>query len=467
MKKAIALILTLCTLLCTLTACHSCRSKYLPEDTDTDTLPESETEEDAGGGVLADYAYGTNPYAGMSQQELVDLFWENYNQRANNLQNTPFYHVLDTAKGGLAYSKLTGEFVTLCKDPLCDHRTCIFHDGCFDYAHAFSKDRIYFITKNNPYEPEEKYILYSFTYTFDDPRIEYTWPTTDRIEHIFYDDYNGGTIFYQSAYRENKATTQQVYALDLTTLKVSLLDWPYKAKPGELFYLYMVQNGKLYYNTRREDDIHCYNLSTGEDKCLVHTSILRPEDGETSADLQWVEPDERFIHISTTVQNGQRITTTYWRYDTETGERTEEKTYSFNCSGYEIYFVDHTTEAYKDDPFYDYYVFDRETDDLFTGKDCKFGGEVFIASSDGSQDECCMRLSTDGIPENFSDLYSDGKCLFIRYMNYKTWTNEYNILKDPFENWYLNHGYMIVDPLTQVVRGAGSAHDIEWYPDRH
>ena len=112
MKKVIALILTFCTLLCTLTACHSCRSNYLPKDTDTEADTSTGNAENIG---VSRYVHGENPYAGMTAEELKDLY---FSTESNSSFATPYYFLLEPyALGVTVFSKLTGEIVTLCKDP--------------------------------------------------------------------------------------------------------------------------------------------------------------------------------------------------------------------------------------------------------------------------------------------------------------------------------------------------------------
>ena len=73
-----------------------------------------------------------NPYEGWTAEELYASFMADREKSGiNNVNgrfgNTPYYVILDVQYGGYMFSKLTGQVVQICKDPLCDHKTCIFN----------------------------------------------------------------------------------------------------------------------------------------------------------------------------------------------------------------------------------------------------------------------------------------------------------------------------------------------------
>ena len=72
-----------------------------------------------------------NPYEGMTAEELYASFEQDrersvVNGLMLNAHNTPYYILLDIRKGGKMFSKLTGQVMSICKDPLCQHTDCIF-----------------------------------------------------------------------------------------------------------------------------------------------------------------------------------------------------------------------------------------------------------------------------------------------------------------------------------------------------
>ena len=72
-----------------------------------------------------------NPYEGWTAEELYASFMkeearsETY-ESAYYFYNTPYYVLFDVQYGGQMFSKLTGQVIQICKDPICDHESCIF-----------------------------------------------------------------------------------------------------------------------------------------------------------------------------------------------------------------------------------------------------------------------------------------------------------------------------------------------------
>ena len=258
MKKVIALILTLCTLLCTLTACHSRRNKYGTEDTDTG-ITEAETDEPFDPYVA--HIYGENPYAGMTKSDLEKLYWDYATTETNDSNyNTPYYFVLNCQSGGQAFNKMTGEVVQLCKDPLCDHKECVYSENVTIRTTTVTKDAIYFLLKD---VVVGKANLYTADYNFDNVKKLYTWTLSDAPQTIYgYDD----KLYYSAPYRDNKETTERVYVFDCAEKKVSLLDVDSDVK-NESFII--MSDHYIYYMTYNEtnqgDYVRRYDLLTGED----------------------------------------------------------------------------------------------------------------------------------------------------------------------------------------------------------
>ncbi|MBQ5886668.1 MAG: hypothetical protein IIW82_03345, partial [Clostridia bacterium] len=166
MKNNRILIAILATLLMasTLASC-SCRDQFRPPETDaptgeqttvagqpgvnnptdtnpTETTPNSGTVTDPttppdipiGDPSTGDAENGKitgNPYEGWTAEELYASFMEDqersvYNNINESYGNTPYYVILDARDGGHMFSKLTGQVVMICKDPICDHESCIF-----------------------------------------------------------------------------------------------------------------------------------------------------------------------------------------------------------------------------------------------------------------------------------------------------------------------------------------------------
>ena len=474
MKKAIALILTLCTLVCTLTACHSCRSNYLPKDTDTSPdgtetsenmkvpgiYPEDEDD------VFIEHVWGTNPYEGMTPAELVDLYndWYMPNYSGSNTANTPYYYIINSGYPGCrAFSKLTGEFCNLCKDPLCTHEKCIF---CEDNSivciiTAPDTDTLFMLIHNGS---SDKVTLYSFTYQMDNAKALYTWSNyTDAPQRLYYYDH---CLYYSGSYRHNNETVNKVYVMNLNTLEVSLLEGEDENK----FRRMNLINGQyLYYTPENDSSLRRYDLKTGEDICVIPESIVLTEKGESGFDLIDVAPDNKMCRIQMWSNEGNHGSVkTNW-YNMETGERTPGGD-GFVCGEKTVFYKNHLSKDYQDDLFYMYY----RNNEVVGGKENIPGGEIWVASKYGREEERLAYISTDGIPEQMdvgtNSFQTDGKCLYVFYSSYKGYLNEYNTIQINLEGEKNSiepvGGFMILDVENCKTYCFGAPFDIAWYPDR-
>ena len=131
-----------------------------------------------------------NPYAGMSKDDLLALYQqtsESATYSSDLAYNTPYYYIIrsDTFQpGGRAYSKLTGKYVTLCKELGCRHDDCMFSGTPSGYF--LIGDRIYLGIRNGF---DNWFRLYSFNYMFDDAELIYEWNGDDYPES--FSVYNG------------------------------------------------------------------------------------------------------------------------------------------------------------------------------------------------------------------------------------------------------------------------------------
>ena len=187
MKRIIAILLTILTVTAVFASC-SRRDQFRPDETDAPTgeqttmagqpdvsdpiesqpsggdttdkdtepiAPDETSPSDSihipnpNDGIFEAVKTVANPYEGMTAEELYASF-EQDRQRSVvnglmlNAHNTPYYILLDARKGGKMYSKLTGQVMTICKDPLCQHTDCIF--GTYTASAGdvqVSGDRIY------------------------------------------------------------------------------------------------------------------------------------------------------------------------------------------------------------------------------------------------------------------------------------------------------------------------------------
>ena len=157
MKKRIAIVLAVLSIFTVLASCNR-RDQYRdPVGTDTNTEKTSNTEKPSPttnavgpGNVIDPSPMGVgSPYANMNTNDLEQLYYNSsFTMMSSDfVYNTPYYYIFSRGNsndGGVAYSKLTGNMVTLCKELACSHNDCIF-SGRIDECIVLDES-IYYIT---------------------------------------------------------------------------------------------------------------------------------------------------------------------------------------------------------------------------------------------------------------------------------------------------------------------------------
>lgn len=428
----------------------------------TEIVTESMTSPHSG--HTDDPAAGGNPYAGMTTDELIDLYYDNYRNAAfeeQSSRNTPFYYILDIASGGRAYSKLTGEVVTLCKDPLCDHSGCCFRGDTTIEQTLCADGRVYMMVKRYSYSLEvpmsETFILYSFDYTMNDVKLIGTWVGEDAPAMLsFYD----GNLYYAGYYRRDGETERRVFILDPATGKSSLFEPPEENKYGS----YRTVSGQyLYYQDMYNASIWRHDLVTGEDKCVVPDTVMDPENGDWTMAFDFATPDGKTVAMMI-LSNGYNSQRFIW-VNTETSE--VEARYSGRvCGEYQLAFKNHTGDDFKDDPFYDYYNWDPAKEPF--GHANKVGGDLWLLAPGSDTEERFLHVSCDGVPDDlgFTGMYagSDGRCWYMTYATYQNYQNEYH--PTPGKAGEVTDGLMLLDMWEMKEYHYGADHDVVWFPDR-
>ena len=465
MKKTIALILTLCTLLCTLTACKSRRSKYLPKDTGTET---DTSTGDVGDAKVSRYIHGDNPYAGMTAEELKDLY---FSTESNSSFATPYYFLLEPyALGVTVFSKLTGEIMTLCKDPLCDHKNCTFSKPI--YGLTVTEDRIITVQSSNGVTE-----MYSYDYNFNDAKKLMTWSSAEDgpLDYLLY--YWEGKLYYQLHYRMNGETVERTCVFDL---KSNTQSWLEPEETMHISHMWEVYDGYLYYWRTGSASTWRYDLKTGEDICvLVAEDILNYEEGDLGVLFQGVE--DGVLHITITYRNGDTNGFRPYFYYIDTKElKPVYSSTQYRIGENVIAIRDHIhDESFRDDPFYDLYTNTFVTNPL--GRhDSKYGGDLYYSPVGQTNAEPLVRIHLDGIPVSIesntgrSYIGCDGKCMYVRIATYMNYKNQYNpdwnkeSVKDlsPDELLYLHSGWLVIDVENQkALTICQDDVEYEWYPE--
>ena len=373
-----------------------------------------------------------NPYEGWTAEELYASF-EQDRQRSVvnglmlNAHNTPYYILLDARKGGKMYSKLTGQVMTICKDPLCQHTDCIF--GTYTASAGdvqVSGDRIYiWLARTNNGMCT---VLYSFDLLMDNPREEFVWAN----EFLGADTafYHEGKVYYSTRVQQGGMNVSTVYVANLE------LDTTQRLWDDERAIAGLTLVGEdLWYTSGRDGSLHCYSLATGEDTCVLSAEHLNPEEGHLRFSYLGKEGD--LLYVSR--QDVQNFTN-YMVYDMAQ-KVLKETNVSYLYDGNAFAVLDHRQESFAEDPHYAYY---QESSNYL-------GGDFYLCSEDGKPIHL-FRLATDGIPDQFTQfLLLDGHYVLFTYQTYKDYQNSYN---PSIPEWERSIRFCFVDLYT------GQAYDM-------
>ena len=179
-------------------------------------------------------------YEGMSEEDYVELYnsVQVTDKTSSSILNTPYYYIFTdgNVKGGQAFNKLTNSFENLCKDPFCDHTSCIFSEGMNYFTEEFIVygDRIYVLVSAIPNSDSSKqYYLYSMDLLLQDLTLVYKFPITVEDQYVdgeatfihgiqdlfFYDSAVYCYDFYVDA---DDMISPTIYKLDLNTKKYGI-----------------------------------------------------------------------------------------------------------------------------------------------------------------------------------------------------------------------------------------------------
>ena len=383
-----------------------------------------------------------NPYEGWTAEELYASFMEDQARSSvgNNTNgvfgNTPYYVILDVQYGGAMFSKLTGQVVKICKDPLCDHEACIFSNVTLMMRSACQviNDRIYLtLDKAN-----DKTVMYSFDLLMNDAEVVYEWNGADQPTKVYvYQNkiyYNANMKFDDGQY--DRVT--MVYDMKEKTT------CPLREKPVHLITWH--QGSYEWYTNKENGTLGRYNLDTGEDEIILDESWLNREAGEI--DIRFAGVSDQTVYVW---KNINHIFSNWLKYDMSTGEMHDMGSPTLLIYDENIYTrINHYVEENKNDPHYDYYqTYNNNTSSNGT----KWGGKLYRYNAQTGEYEILLQLCTDGIPDNLEQiLIMDGKYALIQYQTYKDFTNVYNT---NIPEWANSRRYVVVNLETGTVYELG------------
>ena len=460
-NRIITVILAALMLASALASC-SRRDQFRPPETDTPTGEQTTVAGQAGdtpSGSTTDSSVQDppenapiqgegNPYANSTKEELMSMYESASEWSLGGGFNTPYYVIYDNVihNGGQAFSRLTGQTVTLCQDALCTHETCVFKKNSCIEALTVTDDRIYMVISETIAGGEvlqQRICLYSFDLTFRDPMLIRDWGTSgDGPQNNILLGYNGKILYVDNYYRDGKAVST-TYVLDPET-KTSELLWG-----EELFAtVWDMEGDYIYYQDTQRRTVSRYHMVEMTHETVL-PDMLDPERGDILCTLSDVVGDRLICSMISIVETYSFI------YNMATKEiEATIKTGGTLCGDWVFYFKDHTDETYKDDPFYDYYL--RQAGETFGQKNVS-GGEIWVQPY-GGEESRLVYLTTDDIPDNITKICGfDGRFLYIRVHRYLDYQNELNPNFNPFNT---NEYIACIDTQTgtayKLLEGYGS-----------
>ena len=441
MKKSIAIVLSVLSILTVLASCNR-RDQYRdpvgtdpnaettspttnavtdqpnnPDET-TGQEPESGTTPVNPGNPPSQEGTG-NPYAGMSKDDLLALYQQT-SERAtlssDMVINTPYYYLFcrDTyGTGGKAYSKLTGKVVTLCKEIGCKHDDNCIYTGNIEEC-VIIGDRVYLGIQNNF---SKLFRLYSFNFLLDDAKLIYEWGSNEAPCDF-------------SAIGEKIYMVGQVLTSDGTVkYPLFVLDLNHKSYTPVMEDDSNVQTGNgiwegYFYYSAADGSLWQYDMAAAEHKCLLEASLLNSENGDTRFFV-----DSLAGHTHLCIMRQGILETSLLYYDLTSGEVITEESMIGDDKAHLIWTeagqfmqILHNTPAYENDPHYTYYS-DKVENWLVNYS----GGEIWFRPDSNSELSLLVRMQTDGIPDAIRHVVAiDGKTLVVSYKTYKDFENVYN-----------------------------------------
>lgn len=439
MKRLIGLLLLTCmTVVCI--ACNR-RDQYRENESISDTY------EMTGEIQTNDFTPSPdmrNPYQNMSADELEALFFETSNRAqlsTDHAFNTPYYYIFSTSTfgtGGQAYSKLTGNVVTLCKDLACSHKgddPCLYKGLIVDCVVV--EDRIYILLNNF----RGQYLLYSVNLQLDDTQLVYEWNETDSPSNL---SPHNGKIYMTGFFMDKNSNIMcTMYVFDpqgKTYTKAMENDFVFQA--GDII------AGVLYY-TNQEGALWQYDIDTNIHKCLLDSALLNRENGDIRFVISETAGESYLCVMRQGVANSSLL-----YYDLSYGKIVPQEHFLTVEEGKIIAYTEagqycilrHDTASYQNDANYMYY-----NTQLNDGTVNYSGGEIWFRQDGEDELSLFTVMKTDGIPDAIRYIVAmDGKTMLVCYSTYKDFPNMYNESQENIDTNKDTH-YALIDLETGIV----------------
>ena len=437
MKKSIAIVLAVLSILTVLASCNR-RDQYrdsvgaetgeesISQSADAQTTRPNDTEQGTEDGTTPANPDNSpspegkgNPYTGMSKDDLLALYQqtpESIMLSSDMVINTPYYYLFcreNYGTGGKAYSKLTGKVITLCKEIGCQHDDHCVYSGNIEEC-VVIEDRIYLGIQNNF---TKLFRLYSFNLLLDDAKLIYEWGSNEAPGDF--------SAIGEKIYMVGQALTSDgtvkypLFVFDIDQKSYTpVMDDDSNVQTGNGIWA-----GYFYYSAA-DGSLWQYEIATAKQKCLLEASLLNSENGDVRFFAYGFAGNNRL-----SVMRQGILETPLLYYDLTSGEVITEESMIGDDKAHLIWTeagqfmqILHNTPAYENDPHYTYYN-DKVENWLVNYS----GGEIWFRPDSNSELSLFVRMQTDGIPDAIlSIVATDGKTLVVSYKTYKDFENVYN-----------------------------------------
>lgn len=429
-KRLIPIIVTVIALLAAvlfIVTLASRRSDIIGDESYPESTNESETKEEVDWGALYEALGNERSYADT-----------------NTFVDTPYYVFETTASVFMAYSKVSKSYVHVCPDPYCAHdENCEFGATKFLDGIAYLNGRIYIQTSDVNYNYSK---IYSFDKHLSDLKLEMSevptsifngqptaWEKMQADGNLLYfaeDIYDeNGNKLYKTVVWYDPATDEHGYINENLHIQK-----------------YIIRDGVIYASSEHRKIVTC-DVDTGEIQTILEADVPKL--------LSLSAVSANYLYYTEKAYTEESIEFKNYVFDLQARRSipieefypTDDDVWgAFISQDKTFIVVDHSGEAYADDPYYDFYT-DKNSVRYSQGYSVT-AGRIFTKDENGAINEL-VQLTTHGIPDSvWWILGYDGRMLYVTYQTYLDYKNKENI------DYEMGNTYMrlaVIDTVTGEV----------------
>ncbi len=389
--------------------------------------------------------------SGIASPEEVD--WEalyealgNERSRADNTTfvDTPYYVFERTANDFMAYSKVSKSYVHVCPDPYCAHEeNCEFGTNRYLDGVAYLNGRIYIQVSDVFYDHGK---IYSFDKHLSDLKLEMSEVPTS----IF----NGQPTSWEKMQADGNLLyfAEDIYEENGNKLYKTVV-W-YDPETGEHGYVnedlpiqkYIIRDGVIYALQEYRKIVTC-DVDTGDIQTILEVDVPNL--------LTMSAVSANYLYYSEEVYTEESIEFKNYVFDLNARRSIPYEEFcptdvdllgAFISQGKTFFVVDHSGDAYADNPYYDFYT-DKNSVRYSQGYSVT-AGRIFTKDENGAIKEL-VQLATHEIPDSIWWILGyDGRMLYVTYQTYLDYKNKENI------DYEVGNTYMrlaVIDTVTGEV----------------